>query len=409
MTESHRTQPAASKPRAEVPSPARPPARPARPAWWRWAAAAWRPGGTLVVLVIFIVFPLVMTNATVTTIAVDTLIFAASAVAWNIFSGYSGYISLGQAVFFGAGAYTVGIAARAWHLTGDAVFALLPLAAAVAAVLAVPLGLIALRVRRHTFVVVTIAFFFIAQLTVTNLSVTGGSSGILAPSPNWAPATFNNPFYYTALVLLAATTVLSWLIRRSRFGLQLRAIRDDEDRAAGLGVRAMPVKLTAFVISAFVTGIAGGLWFYFIGQAIPQFAFDPLFDLSVVVMAFLGGLGTVAGPVLGALIIEPAQQWLTLQYTNEYLSEILLGALFLLVILVLPRGVIPTGAELIAKYRARLRSRRADAAGPPSVPGPAPAGAEAAAPSTPAAPGAAGTQADEAGTEAGAAAREARP
>jgi len=318
-------------------------------------------------------------------------------VAWNLFSGYSGYISLGQAVFFGTGAYTVGIAARAWHLTGDTVFALLPLAGVLAGVLAVPLGLIALRVRRHTFVVVTIAFFFIAQLTATNLSVTGGSSGILAPSPNWDPATFNNPFYYIALALLVVTTVASWLIRRSRFGLQLRAIRDDEDRAAGLGVRAMPVKLTAFVISAVVTGMAGGLWFYFIGQALPQFAFDPFFDLSVVVMAFLGGLGTLAGPILGALIIEPGQQWFTLQYTNEYLSEILLGVLFLLVILFLPRGIIPTGGELIAKFRARLRQRQAEPAGPPPVPGPAPG------------PAPAGTEAGTAGTEAGTATREARP
>jgi branched-chain amino acid transport system permease protein len=374
------------------------------PRWRHLAAAAWRPGGALVVLAVFAVFPLVLTNATVTTIAVDTLIFAVSAVAWNIFSGYSGYISLGQAVFFGTGAYTVAIAARAWHLTGDTVFALLPLAGALAGVLAVPLGLIALRVRRHTFVVITIAFFFIAQLTATNLSVTGGSSGILAPSPNWAPETFNNPFYYIALALLVVTTAASWLIRRSRFGLQLRAIRDDEDRAAGLGVRAMPVKLTAFVITAVVTGMAGGLWFYFIGQALPQFAFDPFFDLSVVVMAFLGGLGTIAGPILGALIIEPGQQWLTLQYTNEYLSEILLGVLFLAVILFLPRGIIPTGTELITKFRARLRQRREEAAGPQAVPGPAPgpppAGTEA---------GTAGTEAGTAGTEAGTATREARP
>ncbi len=331
------------------------------------AQAGWRGGGILAVLAILAVFPLVLQNATVTNIAVDTLIFATAAVAWNIFSGYSGYISLGHAVFFGAGAYTVGIAARAWQLTGDTVFfALLPLAAAVAGVLAVPLGLIALRVRRHTFVVITIAFFFIAQLTATNLSVTGGSSGILAPSPNWDAATFNDPFYYTALALLIVTTAVSWLIRGSRFGLQLRAIRDDEDRAAGLGVRAMPVKLSAFVISAIVTGMAGGLWFYFIGQAIPQFAFDPLFDLSVVVMAFFGGLGTITGPLLGALIIEPAQQYLTLQYTNEYLSEILLGTLFLVVILALPRGVIPTAAEKIAALRARRRGARAPAARAPA-------------------------------------------
>jgi branched-chain amino acid transport system permease protein len=348
----------------------------------RPAMVAWRGGGTLAVLAVLAIFPLVLQNATVTTIAVDTLIFAAAAVAWNIFSGYSGYISLGHAVFFGTGAYTVGIAARAWQLTGDTVFALLPLAAGVAAVLAVPLGLIGLRVRRHTFVVITIAFFFIAQLTATNLSVTGGSSGILAPSPNWDAATFNDPFYYIALVLLVATTAASWLIRRSRFGLQLRAIRDDEDRAAGLGVRAMPVKLAAYVISAVVTGMAGGLWFYFIGQAIPQFAFDPLFDLSIVVMAFFGGLGTISGPLLGALVIEPAQQYLTLQYTNEYLSEILLGALFLAVILGLPRGVIPTGAEKIASLRAR-RARRASghrgAAGHSGTAGAAGAGRQAAA------------------------------
>jgi branched-chain amino acid transport system permease protein len=314
-----------------------------------------RGAGTLGALAVLAVFPLAVSNATVTTIAVDTLIFAVAAVAWNIFSGYSGYISLGHAVFFGAGAYTVGIAARAWQLNGDTVFALLPLAGGVAAVLSVPLGLIALRVRRHTFVVITIAFFFIAQLTATNLSWTGGSSGILAPSPDWNATTFNDPFYYIALALLVVTTTASWLIRGSRFGLQLRAIRDDEDRAAGLGVRPMPVKLTAFVISAIVTGMAGGLWFYFIGQAVPQFAFDPLFDLSVVVMAFFGGLGTLSGPLLGALIIEPAQQWLTLQYTNEYLSEILLGALFLAVILGLPRGVIPTASERITALRARRR------------------------------------------------------
>jgi branched-chain amino acid transport system permease protein len=321
-----------------------------------------RAAGILVVAAVLAVFPLVFTNGLTETIAVDTVIFVCAAAAWNIFSGYSGYISLGHAVFFGTGAYTVAIAARDWHLTGDAVFAMLPLAAAVAAVFAVPFGLVALRVRRHTFVVITIAIFFIFQLMAFNFSFTAGSTGIIAPVLNWNATTYNNPFYYIALVIAAATTALSWLIRGSRFGLQLRAIRDDEDRARGLGVRAMRVKLAAFVISAFITGLVGGLWFFFIGEALPQFAFDPIFDLSVALMAFLGGLGTVAGPVLGALIIEPAQQYLTTTINNDYLSEILLGALFLAVILLLPRGVIPTGSELISKWRARRRT----AAGPAS-------------------------------------------
>jgi branched-chain amino acid transport system permease protein len=198
-----------------------------------------------------------------------------------------------------------------------------------------------------------------------NFSFTAGSTGIIAPILNWQPATYNEPFYYLALAVAAGTAGLAWIIRGSRFGLQLRAIRDDEDRARGLGVRAMRVKLGAFVISAFVTGVVGGIWFYFIGEALPQFAFDPLFDLSVALMAFFGGLGTVWGPVLGALVIESAQQYLTVQITNDYLSEILLGALFLLVILFLPRGVIPTSGELISSWR--LRQRRRPPAGQPGT------------------------------------------
>jgi branched-chain amino acid transport system permease protein len=335
------------------------------------AIAIWRAAGVVAVAAALAVFPLVFTNGLVDTIAVDAVIFVSAAAAWNIFSGYSGYISLGHAVFFGSGAYAVAIGARDWHLTGNAVFALLPLAAAVAAVIAVPLGLVALRVRRHTFVVVTIAFFFIFQLMAFNFSFTAGSTGIIAPILNWQPATYDNPFYFIALGIAAATTALAWLIRGSRFGLQLRAIRDDEDRARGLGVRAMRVKLSAFVISAFITGLVGGLWFYFIGEALPQFAFDPIFDLSVALMAFLGGLGTVAGPVLGALVIESAQQYLTTTISNDYLSEILLGALFLAVILLLPRGVIPTASEKLSQWRARRNAGAAGAPAGPPAPGPA--------------------------------------
>jgi branched-chain amino acid transport system permease protein len=117
----------------------------------------------------------------------------------------------------------------------------------------------------------------------------------------------------------------------------------------------MPVKLTAFVISGAITGIAGALWFFFINQVQPQTGFDPLFDLTVALMAFLGGLGTVSGPVLGALIIEPTQQYLTTTFSNSYLSQILLGALFLAVVIFLPRGIIPTAADKINGLLARRR------------------------------------------------------
>jgi len=261
-------------------------------------------------------------------------------------------------------------------VTGDLEFALLPLAGLAAGLVAVPFGLIALRVRRHTFVVVTIAIFFIFQLMAFNFRFTGGSVGLPAPFLSWDPVTFNNPFYYTALALAAGATLLAWLIRGSRFGLQLRAIRDDEDRARGLGVRTMRVKLTAFVISGVITGMVGGLWLLFIGQVLPQYGFDPLFDLSVALMGFIGGFGTLWGPVLGALLLEPGQQFLTLRLHNSYASEIIWGTLFLLVILFLSRGILPIAGEQLTAWRARRDRRRGAPGSPPGQPsGAAPAGA----------------------------------
>ena len=137
-----------------------------------------------VLVVAAIGFPLVFSSPVTTNYAIYALIFVAAVSAWNVFSGFSGYISLGNAVFFGSGAYTVGIAARDWHINGVQVFILLPLAAAVGAAIAVPFGLVALRVRRHTFIVITIAVFFIFQLVAYNLnSFTGGTVGCLGAVP----------------------------------------------------------------------------------------------------------------------------------------------------------------------------------------------------------------------------------
>jgi branched-chain amino acid transport system permease protein len=143
----------------------------------------------------------------------------------------------------------------------------------------------------------------------------------------------------------------------------------------------MRVKLTAFAISGGIVGMIGGLWWYFIGQALPETAFNPLFDLSVALMAFLGGFGTLAGPVLGALILEPLQQWIGITFTNGYTSEIVLGVLFLAVILFLPRGIVPTGTEYVTRWRAAQARRRESAAGGAAPPG-SPALTQPAAPAT---------------------------
>ena len=305
--------------------------------------------GVAVLVAVAAVYPLLFSNPVDTNYGVYAMLFVAVASAWNLFSGFSGYICLGHAVFFGSGAYVLGIAAKDWHITGTGVFPLLALSAATGAVIAVPFGLIALRVRRHTFIVITIAVFFIFQLMAFNFSFTGGTTGTAAPFLPWSPVRFNDTFYYIALACAVVAVVAAVLVRRSRFGLQLRAIRDDEDRARGLGVRAMPVKLAAFTLSATLTGLAGGVWFLYLTQVQPPSGYNPLFDLSIALMAFFGGLGTIAGPVLGALLIEPGTLYLNTRFTNGDVGEIVLGGVFLLVVLLVPRGIIPAGSDLLAR------------------------------------------------------------
>jgi branched-chain amino acid transport system permease protein len=131
----------------------------------------------------------------------------------------------------------------------------------------------------------------------------------------------------------------------------------------------MRVKLGALVISGAITAMIGAVWFYYIEQVQPQTGFNPLFDLTLVLMVFLGGFGSISGAVLGALIIEPLSLWLNTQPAfSGSLSEVVLGAVFLLVVLFMPRGLVPTGGEFITKIRTRGRP----AVIPATTVGPAP-------------------------------------
>jgi branched-chain amino acid transport system permease protein len=313
--------------------------------WWTLALAA------------FAIFPLVVTNPSDTTIAFFALLYMACATSWNMFSGYSGYIALGSGVFYGSGAYTMALISVHAHMApGAAMFWLVPLGGVVATLIAIPVGWAALRVRRHTFVVITIAVFFVFQNMAINFGFTGGTAGLALPFITWDSSYYNIPFYYVALAVVIFATVLSASVRRSRFGLQLLAIRDDEDRALGLGVKVDAVKRTGFAMSAFTIGMCGALYAMFVGQIYPQFVFDPMFDISIALMAFLGGLGTLTGPLLGALLLEAGQQYLTVTYSNGSLYLILFGALFLVVIMFMPQGVVVYFRDRVTKRADRERA-----------------------------------------------------
>jgi ABC-type branched-subunit amino acid transport system permease subunit len=321
--------------------------------------------GLIGLLAALIAFPQVFSGPAITSVAILTLLYATATTAWNIFSGYTGYIALGHAAYFGVGSYAMALMCQDWNIPGGYIpFLLLPLTGLIAAGFAVPLGWISLRTRRHTFVVITIAIFFIMQLMAFNLrTITKGSAGLSLPIPtDWGGTFFNLPFYYVALVMLLLALGVSWWIRNSKYGLGLLAIRDDEDRALGLGVRTGASKLVAFVISAFFIGMVGALHAYFVESIFPAFAFDPLFDVAVALMGFLGGMGTLSGPILGAFILEPTQQYFTIQFSENGYYLIIYGVLFLAIIILLPEGIVPT---VWKKWQTWMASRGTGGTGSP--------------------------------------------
>ena len=313
----------------------------------------------LLVAILALILPLIAPDPATTGMAVFTVMYVGLASAWNIMGGYTGYISLGHAAFFGFGAYSFGLMINHLNMApGYLPFVLVPVAGLLTAALAVGIGWVALRTRAATFVIVTIAFMFMLQLLGENLvKLTGGGAGLALPySHDWGGDFFNIPYYYAMLALAVLTIGVSWWIRRSKFGLGLLAIRDDEDKALAVGVPTRSFKLTAFVISAVLVGMIGAVYAYYVTYLYPQFAFDPLIGISMVLMAFLGGLGTVSGPVIGALLLEPAQMEFAYRFGASRLYLVFYAAVFLIVILLLPRGIVPSVADLVHSWRHRRQA-----------------------------------------------------
>ena len=318
--------------------------------------------GLVALAALALLVPVIAPDAATTNIAVFTLMYVGLATAWNIMGGYTGYISLGHAAYFGIGGYAFGLMLNHFNITpGYLPFALVPVAGLITAVFAVGIGWIALRTRAATFVIVTIAFMFIVQLLAENLvKLTGGGAGLSLPYPHeWSGDFFNIPFYYAMLALAVIALALSWWIRRSKFGLGLLAIRDDEDKALAVGVPTRAFKLTAFVVSATLVGMIGAVYGYYITYLYPQFMVDPLLGISMVLMTFLGGLGTLSGPVIGAVLLERAQLEFAYRFGATKLYLVLFSAVFLVVILIMPRGIVPSVRDLVQRWRQRGDGRKA--------------------------------------------------
>ena len=267
-------------------------------------------------------------------------LLAVQSVSWNIISGYAGYISLGHSMFLGLGSYTAAIIAL--H-TGVNPLWVAPIGGVVAVLVAVAIGSIVLRTRGHAFVIITIALLLAAQIVATNFkALTNGSDGITLELPFWSNDFQNIPFYYIFLILLVLTVLFSGWIMRTKFGTGLVAIREDEGKAASIGVNTTIFKIMAYGASTFFIGVAGGVYAYFQTFLNPVGAFAILGSVLIVLSALVGGRGSLYGPVLGAFIVQLLNEGATVYGGGASARVLLLGGILVLVVLFLPAGLLPT-------------------------------------------------------------------
>jgi branched-chain amino acid transport system permease protein len=278
-------------------------------------------------------------------------LFAIMASGWNIISGFAGYISLGQSAFMGLGAYTTALLTLHLHVSP---WWMMPLGGILAAAVAGAVGVVIMRTRGHAFVIITIAFLLILQLIALNwTSFTGGSNGLTLPITTFPREWQYTPFYYALLGVLFLQIGMSWWIRRSKFGMGLIAIREDEDKAAAVGVNTAVYKVLAFMLSAVLIGVAGGVYAYYVTFVDYRGMFNIQNSVLLVLAALLGGRGTVLGPVLGGFTVQILKEEANVHFGTTQMNLVVYGAVMAAVVLFLPRGLVPTIARWAKERAAR--------------------------------------------------------
>jgi branched-chain amino acid transport system permease protein len=286
-------------------------------------------------------FPSVAPNPYILSTGVVVINYAVLSTSWNFVGGFTGYISLGHGALAGLGGYGTALLVTKAGLPS---FVALPVAGALVAALAVPIGFAALRVRGASFVIVSIALVLILLLVFQSwASFTGGSRGLVVPRPfpGMLRPEHHRVFYFLFAGLLGLALLTWWLVDRSRFGLGLKAIREDEDKAEALGTPTFAYKLIVFVVSAAFTGLAGGLYALWFGDLDPVFQFSILTGSYMVLMALLGGVRHLFGPLLGALVVGVALEYFKAEFGNTPLHLVATGLLLGLVVMFMPDGVLP--------------------------------------------------------------------
>ena len=305
------------------------------------SAKRWLPLLGAVVVVLLLAAAPGIVSAFMVQFLINLFMMAILAESWNIIGGFTGYASFGNVAFFGIGAYTTGVLLTRVELP----FALaLPAAGLVAMLFAAVVGLPILRLKGHYFAIATLGVAETMREVVYNLEFTGKGTGLVMPI-------VRNPliFFYSMLGILGAVTLVNWWLSASRFGYGLVAIREDEDAAAVMGINTPLYKTIAFAMSGFFTGLAGGVYAYWITFIDPDAVFKVIITVQLLIMAVFGGTGTVLGPLLGAVVLSAVSEVLATQLVT--LAELFNGFIIILVVLFMPKGI----SDLIRQRAVSLR------------------------------------------------------
>jgi ABC-type branched-subunit amino acid transport system permease subunit len=293
---------------------------------------AWTGAGALIVVVVLALFPYIVYSGT-TAILVQAFIVLTLASMWNLLAGYAGLVSVGQQAFVGLGAYFVLILA----LHGFSPFAALPVAAIVCGVAALPMWWLVSRLRSGYFAIATWVLAATVMLIIEKFSSIGGGSGL--PLPGFAgmnPTLLTAYTYWAGLAVTVAALVGIYLLLRSRLGLELTAIRDDEVAARSSGVRVGRARLLVFVVAGIGCGAAGAVLAISQLQVQPEAVFTIQWTAEMAFATIIGGLGTIEGPIIGTVVYMVLQQ--TLQSYNAWYL-IVLGLVAIVVALFARRGL----------------------------------------------------------------------
>jgi branched-chain amino acid transport system permease protein len=272
-----------------------------------------------------------------------TLVWVAASVSWNLIGGFAGQASFGFAVFYGLGAYTTALAMN-HGIKSVAAFVMSGIVACIASLL---IGLPTFRLRGPYFAIATIGISEAVRVIMTNLDFTGGASGYRIVE--------RGPFrqlehYYSALVLAVLAVAIAMVVSRSKFGFGLRAIRQDEDAAADVGVNPFTEKLKAHAIAAVLAGMAGGIFARRAAFIEPGGVFAFQTSVQFLLMPVIGGIGTVWGPVLGGVVFGFVEEEIIAAFPNIHL--LIYGVLLIVIILLEPGGILGGIHRVLRRFRA---------------------------------------------------------